>query len=106
MQVAMPPSCSLSNLRGRRPFQTAQQPRLSCTALRPAADVAPHCSIRRSCVQHLNSHSCGIASLSRGSVSRRASRQLTAAVRAEISYVMIKPDGVQRGLVGEVRVAI
>jgi len=26
----------------------------------------------------------------------------TAAVRAEISYIMVKPDGVQRGLVGEV----
>lgn len=32
----------------------------------------------------------------------RASRQRVAAVRAETSYVMIKPDGVQRALVGEV----
>jgi hypothetical protein len=103
MQTVMQPSCSLSNVRGRRPFQKAQQPRLSCTALRPAAASAPHCSARQSCVQHLNNRACGIASLSRGSTSRRASRQLTAAVCAEISYVMIKPDGVQRGLVGEVR---
>mmetsp|Transcript_20012 Transcript_20012/g.55718 ORF Transcript_20012/g.55718 Transcript_20012/m.55718 type:complete len:187 (+) Transcript_20012:83-643(+) len=32
----------------------------------------------------------------------RASRKATADVRAEISYVMIKPDGVQRGLVGNI----
>lgn len=32
----------------------------------------------------------------------RAARQRVAAVRAETSYVMIKPDGVQRALVGEV----
>ena len=36
-------------------------------------------------------------------ISQRPSRGVrTAAVRAEISYIMVKPDGVQRGLVGEV----
>uniref|UniRef100_A0A061S192 Nucleoside diphosphate kinase n=1 Tax=Tetraselmis sp. GSL018 TaxID=582737 RepID=A0A061S192_9CHLO len=35
-----------------------------------------------------------------GKLSRRAGKDL--AVKAEISYIMVKPDGVQRGLVGEV----
>eukprot|EP00892_Ulva_mutabilis_P001255 jgi/Ulvmu1/1112/UM106_0029.1 len=35
-------------------------------------------------------------------LARPASRAHAVAVRAERSYVMVKPDGVQRGLVGEV----
>lgn len=35
-------------------------------------------------------------------MARPASRGQVVAVRAERSYVMVKPDGVQRGLVGEV----
>ncbi len=52
-------------------------------------------SIRRPVAKPL-----GAASIST-SAGRRGSRAAVA-VRAEISYVMIKPDGVQRGLVGEI----
>lgn len=41
-----------------------------------------------------------IASASR--MEGRAQRALAVAIKNEISYVMIKPDGVQRGLVGEI----
>lgn len=43
-----------------------------------------------------------MASLRRGPSHSRTARQQAVAPRAEISYVMIKPDGVQRSLVGEV----
>lgn len=43
-----------------------------------------------------------VAPLRSSRTAGRAGRQRVAAIRAEISYVMIKPDGVQRALVGEV----
>ncbi len=43
------------------------------------------------------------AAASRGVAMRPRARPTCAvAVRAEISYIMVKPDGVQRGLVGEI----
>ncbi|KAI3433926.1 hypothetical protein D9Q98_003728 [Chlorella vulgaris] len=47
----------------------------------------------------------GAASLMAAAPARAATRRHAAAtlsIRSEISYVMIKPDGVQRGLVGEI----
>lgn len=44
-------------------------------------------------------------SVARHSASRiviRPARRCSVAARAELSYVMIKPDGVQRGLIGEI----
>eukprot|EP00873_Tetraselmis_striata_P021746 jgi/Tetstr1/442010/TSEL_030191.t1 len=46
-----------------------------------------------------------IAALSASRIARTAApaaRALSTAVVAEVSYVMVKPDGVQRGLVGEI----
>lgn len=103
MQTAMSSSCSLCNARARQPFRPVQQARVSCTATRTSASAAGQISARQPCRVTLTSRPCGLASLRWDRTCRRATRQQVAAVRAEISYVMIKPDGVQRGLVGEVR---
>lgn len=106
MQTTMNCSCNLSQGRVRQPFQAAHQPRPSCTATRPASASAQRQGARPASQQSLAGRTCGLAAFRRSQPCSRASLQQGLAVRAEISYVMIKPDGVQRNLVGEVLLSV
>lgn len=61
--------------------------------------------LNMSCARALPSKRCIASTTSLRqcrSVAARSARTTAVSVRAEVSYVMVKPDGVQRGLVGEI----
>jgi hypothetical protein len=94
-------------------MQLAQQTRASVTARASVAGrVAPRpsalaCQARLNAPVHSQALSaanvaCAAPLRARCVAPRRAGRHVAVQARAEISYVMVKPDGVQRGLVGEI----
>ena len=97
MQATMQPCAAHSGQINRRPFASAY----FCKT--PTAAAPSVCAQAQSTGCCLRTAQSGAAALRCGRTAGRATRQRVAAISAEISYVMIKPDGVQRALVGEVR---
>ncbi len=83
----------------RRPFGSAAP----ASSRRAPATIAQSACALRSPSRRLRSPQPGEVALQASTTRCGAARQHVAPVSAEISYVMIKPDGVQRALVGEVK---